>query len=238
MGLRAKAVAKRYWVENNFTVIYENNLWNSPSSRSGRGSTLAATKQLRRILPQILEKLQVRTMLDAPCGDFHWMGRVHLPLDQYIGVDVVRDLIKKNNKLHGDNNHRFLHRDIITDELPRADLVLCRDCIMHLPNEAITLALKNIKKSGADYLLITNHRGVQKNQDLEVAGGFRPVNLLLPPFSFPAPLMEIEEAKNRHLGQTLALWKLNDVMSGTKTASMRLVANNGPVTRRSNKSGR
>ena len=36
-------------------------------------------------------------MLDIPCGDFYWMKEVDLKDIEYIGADIVDELIKKNN---------------------------------------------------------------------------------------------------------------------------------------------
>ena len=54
------------------------------------GLTLMYTKNLREQLPNILPQFEIRIMLDAPCGDFHWMSQVPLNLDQYIEPTLCR----------------------------------------------------------------------------------------------------------------------------------------------------
>ena len=73
-----------------FQQIYDENRWLSCESRSGRGSTLAYTKPLRRSLAKSLRRLNATVFLDAPCGDFNWMRHVELPDGtSYIGGDIV-----------------------------------------------------------------------------------------------------------------------------------------------------
>src|SRR4029077_7259276 len=66
------------YLEGIFADIYHGNLWGEPESVSGPGSSLAETAALRRELPDLLAALGVRTLLDAPCGDCHWI--LGLPL--------------------------------------------------------------------------------------------------------------------------------------------------------------
>src|SRR5215212_9991686 len=61
-----------------FDQIVAENYWRDPESLSGAGSNLRQTETLRRELPGLLSKLSIRSLLDAPCGDFHWMQHVDL----------------------------------------------------------------------------------------------------------------------------------------------------------------
>ena len=216
---RCKRSAKRSGdldlLEKNFTTIYQLNIWGNKESVSGPGSTLRATRPIRRELPKLLHRLKVKTLLDAPCGDFNWMRQVKLGIESYIGVDVVRDLIEKNHSNYRGKGRKFIHRNIISDKLPRADLILCRDVMMHLPFKAAFCAIENFRKTGAKYLLIsTDERSIVDNRkDLPPGGGWRPVNLRLSPFNFPAPVHTIKEEKvrGREVGQILALWRIDDI---------------------------
>ena len=46
------------------------------SGKSGPGSTIEYTKNLRFHLPIIIDKFNVKTLLDAPCGDLVWMSTI------------------------------------------------------------------------------------------------------------------------------------------------------------------
>ena len=67
-----------------FNSIYRNNTWDGDESISGPGASLRHTEAIRRELPLLIERLGIRTLLDAPCGDFNWMKETKLRLDRYI----------------------------------------------------------------------------------------------------------------------------------------------------------
>ena len=195
-------------IEKVFTDIYRNNAWADPESVSGRGSTLARTTVIRRELPALLAELGATSLLDAPCGDFNWMRHIALDAVEYTGADVVPELIERNRARYGRAGRRFVVLDITKDEAPRADLVLCRDCLIHLSFKHARAAVANFKRSGSTYLLATTHVKERENVDTE-SGGHHFVNLRLPPFDFPAPLRLIEE--DSELGKCLGLWRLKDL---------------------------
>ena len=59
-----------------FKEIYANNFWGDPESLSGPGSSEHYTKNLRNQLQKIFSNLKIKSVLDAPCGDFNWMSLV------------------------------------------------------------------------------------------------------------------------------------------------------------------
>jgi 2-polyprenyl-3-methyl-5-hydroxy-6-metoxy-1,4-benzoquinol methylase len=146
--------------QRTFTQIYRNNLWGSEESVSGTGSTLELSASLSVELPGILTELKAKALLDAGCGDFNWLRSVGLGGVKYIGIDVVEELIERNTKLYGSAERSFMVADITRDRLPSADVVLCRHCLIHLPNRQIKLALRNLAATGAAYLLATSSPNV------------------------------------------------------------------------------
>jgi hypothetical protein len=42
-----------------------------PETRCGAGSKMENTAQARAILPQVIAELKIKSLLDAPCGDFN-----------------------------------------------------------------------------------------------------------------------------------------------------------------------
>src|SRR5580765_785582 len=141
--------------EKVFTRIYSRNFWNNAESRSGPGSTAARTERLRPQLNQLLRELNIRTLLDVPCGDFNWMRLADLRSIQYTGADIVPELEQKNSLHHGSPGRRFIHADITRGPLPQSDLVLCRDGLIHLSFSDIERALRTIQASKSTYLLLT-----------------------------------------------------------------------------------
>ena len=104
------------------------------NSRSGRGSELEATANLRRHLPAFFEQFETGSILDAPCGDFNWMQYVVRGSGlRYVGGDVVRPLIEENAR--GATLRRTSRSSISTSSgtrCPRPTRTICRDCLFHL----------------------------------------------------------------------------------------------------------
>ena len=196
--------------ESVFTWIYRKNRWASPESISGYGSELRETRVVRQALPLLVAAHGVRTVLDIPCGDCNWIKEIDFGGRDYIGADIVADLVERNQVAFGARNRRFVHLDVVRDPLPRADLVLCRDCLIHLPNAAVLQALRNIRRSGPRFLLTTTYSARPTNPDI-VTGEWRPINLQAPPFALPAPLQLISEewdwADGFHADKCLGLWE-------------------------------
>jgi hypothetical protein len=195
-----------------FQQIYRRNHWGDAFSSSGSGSNLAATQNLRLELPRVLKGLDTRTMLDAPCGDFKWMRRVDLSRVDYIGADIVADMIEELNAKYGGPRSRFVVLDVCRDTLPAADVILCRDCLVHLSFEDALAALKNFRNCGAKWLLSTTFPTCRRNDDI-ITGSWRPINLTLPPFSLSAPTLLIDEkcvegAGQPHRDKALGVWPL------------------------------
>ncbi len=190
---RARQRADRLNAEDLFTKFYEENIWGDPESRSGGGSTLQATAVLRAQLPGLLSDLGVRRLLDAPCGDFNWMSHTELDLDEYIGGDIVMDIVRDNTKKHGREGRRFVHLNLMSDPLPAADALFCRDCLIHLTVDQAQDVLRNMARSDIRYLITTDFPKTVKNRAAH-AGGVHPLNLRLPPFSLPEPIRVLQEA--------------------------------------------
>ena len=201
-----------------FTDIYKRNIWNSRESRSGVGSTFEQTAIIRIEIPRLVRELNVKSFLDAPCGDFNWMKEVSLDIERYIGVDIVEDLIKANKQRYGDARRHFVCLDLIRDELPHADIILCRDCLVHLKFDQALDALRNLKRTGAKYLLTTTFSARRVNEegsDKDNEFFWRPLNLQLPPFNFPEPIKLIKEGctecNNQYEDKCLGLWRMEDL---------------------------
>lgn len=198
-----------------FSEIYRGNVFGNRESRSGVGSSIAQTETIQRELPGLFRSLGVKILLDAPCGDFNWMRVTPMPLERYIGIDIVEELIQKNISEHTTPAREFRCLDISSDPLPRADLILCRDCLVHLPYNQVRAVLGNFLRSGSTYLLTTTFSDLPKNAELSWGIIWRPLNLQLPPFDFPPPLALINEGcteeNGRFRDKCLGLWKLSDL---------------------------
>ena len=197
-----------------FSHIYRENLWGDPESSSGPGSGVARTAVFRDELSMLLKEIGARSLLDAACGDFNWMKETTLEVDEYIGAEIVPELASDNQRKYGNANTSFIELDITRDELPTADVILCRDCLVHFSFDHIVDSIRNFKRSESVYLLTTTFIRFPQNVDVST-GDWRPINLEIAPFSFPKPLAMIDE-QCTHTGgiyadKRLALWKLEDI---------------------------
>jgi SAM-dependent methyltransferase len=197
-----------------FTEIHRRNVWGATESVSGVGSSLERTAVFRDELIRLLAELEIKSLLDAPCGDFNWMQRVAPVVPQYLGIDIVEELIARNQKLYATNAVSFLCADLMEDPLPKSDVILCRDCLVHFSFDDVWQALMNFKRSGSRYLLTTTFDQREDNPEI-VTGDWRPLNLQKAPFRFPPPVEVIDE-KCLHTGgiyadKRLALWALDSL---------------------------
>lgn len=198
-----------YSLKDAFTQIYKSNLWNSDDSVSGSGSDIGQTSEVTKRLPDLLKDYKIKTILDLPCGDFNWMKGIDLGVEEYIGGDIVEEIIARNQQAYGDETHRFVNLDLLDDPLPKTGLIFCRDCLVHLSNGDILRAFVNIKRSGIKYLLTTTFVERTGNPDI-VSGDWRPLNLQREPFNLPEPICVIDEKCSEGDGEfsdkSLGLW--------------------------------
>lgn len=194
-------------MEEIFSDYYKYNSWGSKESKSGPGSTLYESKQLIEQLPELLKTLNIKTILDAACGDFNWMKEINLSNYLYTGIDIVTECIIDNQKKYQKDNIKFLRKSIMIDPLPTADIIICRDALVHFPSDMVLKTIQNFKDSGSTYLLMTHFTNIETNSDINM-GDWRPINFTLEPFNFKEPLYIIKETLPI---KTMALWKLNDL---------------------------
>jgi hypothetical protein len=201
-------------LKEKFEYIYQQNMWGSPESVSGLGSTQVVTASLRRQLCELCQRFQIRRILDAPCGDFLWMSAAPLPIDSYLGIDIVESLISKNQEVYGRNGVSFQTGDLTSTQLPECDLILCRDCLVHLSFDNIRRALSNFVRSRSRYLLATTFPENDLNINVE-NGDWRMLNLQKEPFAFPEPILlineECDEVDRAYRDKSLGLWSLQDL---------------------------
>ncbi|MBF0153816.1 MAG: hypothetical protein HQL64_08765 [Magnetococcales bacterium] len=198
-------VAMRYC----FTSIYDHNHWQSPETRSGPGSAPQVTATLRDNLSALWQELNIRTVVDAGCGDVRWLEAITSGLGLYLGFDLVEKLINNNRIIYGGRkNHFFNTADITQDTLPQGDILLCRNTLTHLPNALVQAALARFWASGSRYFQATTFPGVV-NADIE-PGHWRKTDLTAPPFSLPPPLRMVQDGDSSN-GCYQGVWAIADI---------------------------
>ena len=205
-------------LKSKFAGVFSKNAFGGDISVSGRGSDLDQTKRIQEELPKLLRKYGVASLIDLPCGDQNWISNVPLDNITYVGADIVRDLITNNTEMYGSKTRSYVELDITREIPPRADLILCRDLLVHLNTKQIYSALQNIKRSGSIFILTTTFTDNRAYKNLPIftqSVGWRAINLQAAPFNFPEPLEVINEECTEGDGlfsdKSLALWKLSDL---------------------------
>lgn len=203
-----------YSMSQVFEELYKNNVKAGGESLSGPGSGLTRTQHIRLALPKLFSEFGINSVLDAPCGDFHWFKEIVTAINHYIGIDIVRQLIIDNRARYSSGQVEFLQGDISIDILPNTDMIFSRDCLTHMPFEDIFVTLQNFKQSGARYLILTTFMKDRVNSDIKL-GDWRPLNFMRRPFEFPDPLVLInehcDELRGRYADKSLALWEMNKI---------------------------
>lgn len=189
-----------------FEHIYETNVWGCSETRSGNGSTRAATRPVVEFLKQFVAEHPVCSLLDAGCGDINWICEATAGLRHYFGVDIVEALIHQNMRVHGHRRgHFFGIADICRDALPAADVILCRHVLTHQPIAEIRLAIDNLMTTGARWLIASSYDDADNRETK--AGFWRRVDLTRPPFNLPRPMQRVADGNGCWLG----VWAIDDV---------------------------
>ncbi|MDA9207726.1 class I SAM-dependent methyltransferase [Octadecabacter sp.] len=211
--IRAWKLARRT-PQSIFSGYFNQNKWGDPESRSGKGSNLASTAELRPKLEALIDELGAKSFLDVPCGDYFWMQHVEKAGVAYTGGDIVPELIAENQARFGTENVQFEIIDLIAGPVPAADIIFVRDCLVHLSNEHVAAALANIRASGGKYLLTTVFVNAAVNEDIST-GQWRELDVRKAPFNLPEPERLIDEGaatvRGQRTGKMLGLWKLSEL---------------------------
>lgn len=183
-----------------FTKIYKENFWNGPETACGPGSSLGVTAPLRALISGLIGEGLVKSILDVGCGDAHWIQYVQgITKITYVGVDVVDHEKVVKERIPG---ARFLNMDYsdgIVRNIPKSDLVLCKDVMIHLPLSRGTFLLESLKRADPMFLFLTNVRG-GKNTNINMGQWF-PADMCQEPFRMRYPDIHFEY-------QDLSVWKL------------------------------
>lgn len=222
-----------------YTKIYTNNSWGGKESVSGKGSDLEQARRIIRRLPILFTQYNIKSILDAPCGDLNWMQYVLNSINiNYTGIDNVSKLIEKNKSKYP--NLKFEVKDIIHDPLNyRVDLILCRDFFVHLGFPTVKNIIKKFYYTGSKYLLTTNFlredRRNQKEINIQEGISWRTINLMSYPFNLPAPILTINERctekdkEGTYEDKSLCLWSLNDIAKSWKLETIKPIIEVKPI---------
>jgi hypothetical protein len=199
-------------VEETFDRVYSEGWWGRGSAfDSGEGSANDFTDAYVELVRSFVNKHGIGSIVDLGCGDFRVGSRLVSPDLQYVGVDIVRGLIERNNAEFGSATVKFEQRDLTADKLPPGELGLLRQVLQHLSNRQIAEVLSNARCYR--HLIVTEHiplgddvvRNVDKPHGPDIRMPERSgVFLESPPFScMGQTLLEVPYAPQQILRSTL-----------------------------------
>lgn len=172
--------------EKAFGQIYEKGIWGKDQNgkgTSGSGSTLEEGRPFIDYVQEFINRApNIRSVVDVGCGDWVLGSAINWEDLNYIGIDVVKSLILKNQSKFGSDTVRFEFLDAITNDLPSGDLLICKDVLQHLPNSSIINLLTKFGKFR--YCILVNDvqsTSGTNNRDTAI-GGYRPLDLRCAPF--------------------------------------------------------
>mgnify|MGYP006079512627 CR=1 FL=1 len=192
-----------------FNKLYsDNTMWKQNESYSGPGSDLKNTDYLIKNLPLFLEKNNIKSIVDVPCGDFNFMKHIDLKDIKYRGYDISQNCINMCQKYKKDNI-TFQVLDITNQIIPQVDLVIVKDLFLHLSFQDINKALDNILKSKPKYLAVSKYPQNEKNIDMDTGFGCRVIDITNPPFNINYPIVDRIIYSHNYNGDELIFMQVN-----------------------------
>ena len=186
-----------------FTAIYKSNHWAQSDNLSGEivsvsgpGSNLnkEGFLNLKNNFDKIINEFEIKSILDMPCGDFLWMNEFFKKNKNinYLGIDIVDELIEENIKKYENDRIKFKSFDIVNFKTKQnIDLVFMRDFFIHINNSDIKQILINLKEMNIKYFAFENYN-ILKNKDV-TTGKHRKVNLKIHPFNLDEPIHSFQD---------------------------------------------
>lgn len=121
-------ILKEY--EFNNKSFWDERYSNNSQLGSGIGSRGENLLYKRQLLNQMIDGLEIESILDIGCGD--QFVTIELPDDKYIGVDLSSVVIEKNRKKNP--NRTFVNADFLKTDFSPVDMTICFDVVIHLKN--------------------------------------------------------------------------------------------------------
>ena len=130
-----------------------------------------------------------------PCGDFLWLNEIIKEKNiNYLGIDIVDELIEENIQKYQNDNTSFECYDVINYmPVKQFDLIIMRDFFIHLKNSDIYKIINNLQKMDFKYIALSSSTN-KINIDGTI-GQHRKVNLLIEPFNLNKPSLVINDGE-------------------------------------------
>jgi len=202
-----------------FVDTYEKNRFKGRVSKSGKGSDIENVQVLIAKMANFINSHKIKSMVDAPCGDFNWMPYLlkNCNISEYRGYDIVPQMIEDNKKKYP--GVHFEVKDMVLDgNFGKADMLFCRDCLVHLSHKSVKMFLKNFfYDSDIKFLVATTFPNHEHNSDFQDGTNWYPQNLTKAPFFLPEPRIYINEGYTGDNGEftdkSLGVWTKQELIN-------------------------
>jgi hypothetical protein len=188
-------------LEEQWHMLYK---WTKPIRAEGKAIWKGGWGIDRKTLIDMLKSLGVKKIIDCGCADHHWLSKMDWTGIDYLGIDIVPELIEQNKKNFPDKNFQVGN---IVNEIPTGDIIFIRDVFTHLKLEDCLQVVENVKRSGSKYLMISSSSG-KENLDTSCLILY-PRNLRIEPFNFPDPILTIKDKGKE--GYYMGIWDIDEL---------------------------
>jgi SAM-dependent methyltransferase len=141
-----------------FGRIYRERAWGVQKDApfcSGSGSSGDAAIAYCEFVANFIREHRITSVMDVGCGDFRIGRRISETGVNYLGVDVVPELIEHNRRHYSTDRIDFSCLDVTQEPLPPAELCLVRQVLQHLSNSEIKATLQHLAKY--PFAIISEH---------------------------------------------------------------------------------
>lgn len=173
-----------------FEKIYREKLWGANDENegySGGGSLLENARPFYEYLVHFLHANNIKTVVDLGCGDWTLCQHIDWTGIDYTGYDVVGPVIEKNIQKHASDHIHFIHANFLHTEIPKADLLICKHVLQHLPNRDVFYFIKLLPQFKHCLILDAAPAGSENLEGLEMEyfpfWEDRGIDLTLSPFN-------------------------------------------------------
>ncbi len=131
-----------------FSTIYRERLFGEltgESFYSGDGSVGRFADSYWELVAGLVREKEIHSIVDLGCGDFRIGARLAPLVQNYVGVDIVPELIERNRIDYTSRRVSFDCLDIVDDPLPTGDLCLIRQVLQHLDNSEIAAIVDKLQ---------------------------------------------------------------------------------------------
>src|SRR5271165_4045723 len=136
-------------IQDAFDEVYKKGMWKQGESTSGLGSEGVLADKYVQFILDYAKVNDIRSVIDAGCGDFSVGSRLAPAFEKYTALDVAPSIIEINKKRFADLTAKgkvtFGVADLTATTLPPTDLILIRQVLQHLTNAQIERILINVE---------------------------------------------------------------------------------------------